>query len=199
MPAVTAQPESQTSGANVYRPRRPTGTLLHKIVREHLETYLTSVGQDEDLATNVPFHVQAAFREYIKCGILAHGFARVYHRGLGPPRPRTPGSLLRLGRLDREHLVYSLRKPTVDGRTGGGDVAGARGGAPVRRRRCRFGPKGVNLVVSGEKRGRSGGNGRQVLVESDDCTGIGRAENYRILLAFISYRAYSCLDLFINL
>jgi len=58
--------------------RRPTGTLLHKTVREHLKTYLTSVGQDEDLAANVPFHIQAVFGEYIKCGMLAHGFARVY-------------------------------------------------------------------------------------------------------------------------
>ena len=78
MLAAASQPESQTPGANVYRSRRPTGTLLHTTVREHLETYLASVGQDEDLEANVPFHVQAAFREYLKCGILAHGFARVY-------------------------------------------------------------------------------------------------------------------------
>jgi len=35
------------------------------------------------LAPNVPFHVQAAFREYLKCGIPAHGFARVYCAGCG--------------------------------------------------------------------------------------------------------------------
>ena len=47
-------------------------------VRPESETYLADAGQDDGLAANVPFHVQAAFRRYLKCGILAHGFARVY-------------------------------------------------------------------------------------------------------------------------
>ena len=79
--ATLAPPAS--TGPAVYRPRRPAATLLHRTVREHLETYLASAGHDDDLAANVPFHVQAAFREYLKCGILAHGFARVYCAGCG--------------------------------------------------------------------------------------------------------------------
>jgi hypothetical protein len=74
---------SASTGPAVYRPRRPAATLLHRTVREHLETYLATAGHDEDLASNVPFHVQNAFREYLRCGILAHGFARAYCSGCG--------------------------------------------------------------------------------------------------------------------
>ena len=83
MPGVVVQANHQTSGSHVYRPRRPAATLLHKTVREHLESYLADAGQDDDFATNVPFHVQDAFHQYLKCGILAHGFARVYCSGCG--------------------------------------------------------------------------------------------------------------------
>ena len=83
MSGTAVQPRPQASGPNVYRPRRPAATLLHKTVREHLETYLADAGQDDGLAANIPFHVQAAFRRYLKCGILAHGFARVYCAGCG--------------------------------------------------------------------------------------------------------------------
>ena len=78
MPGVPCQRSRQTAGPTVYRPRRPAGTLLHRIVREHLETYLAAGGKDEDLAARVPFHVQTAFYEYLRCGILCHGFARAY-------------------------------------------------------------------------------------------------------------------------
>ena len=72
-----------STGPSVYRPRRPAATLLHQTVREHLQTYLAGTGRDEDLAPNVPFHVQNAFREYLRCGILAHGFARAYCAACG--------------------------------------------------------------------------------------------------------------------
>lgn len=55
--AVQTQP--QTTGPSVYRPRRPAGTLLHKTVRENLETYLAA-RQDGDITADVPCHVQAA-------------------------------------------------------------------------------------------------------------------------------------------
>jgi hypothetical protein len=62
----------------VYRPRRPAATLLHRVVREHLETYLTTAAGNAEHGRGVPPHIEAAFREYLKCGLLAHGFARVY-------------------------------------------------------------------------------------------------------------------------
>jgi DNA-directed RNA polymerase subunit RPC12/RpoP len=62
--------------AQPYRRRRPETTTLHRIVREHLETYLTLAHEADPMADRVPDHVEAEFRNYLKCGILAHGFAR---------------------------------------------------------------------------------------------------------------------------
>lgn len=60
---------SASTGPAAYRPRRPAATLLHRTVREHLEIYLATTSHDEDLASSVPFHVQKAFREYLRCGM----------------------------------------------------------------------------------------------------------------------------------
>lgn len=49
----------------------------------HLETYLATACHDEDLASSVPFHVQKAFRKYLRSGILARGFARAYCAACG--------------------------------------------------------------------------------------------------------------------
>jgi len=67
----------------VYRPRRPAATVLHRTVREHLETYLAQAGRGDEFGADVPRHVQIAFHEYLRCGILAHGFARAYCHGCG--------------------------------------------------------------------------------------------------------------------
>ncbi len=83
MVVAAVQTQPRATKANVYRPRCPAASLLHKTVRENFETYLAAAGQDGDLAPHVPFHVQAAFTAYLKCGILAHGFARVYCAGCG--------------------------------------------------------------------------------------------------------------------
>ena len=65
--------------AQPYR-RRPETTILHRIVREHLETYLALVNDESDpvgpMGDGIPDHVEKEFRSYLKCGILAHGFAR---------------------------------------------------------------------------------------------------------------------------
>ncbi len=71
------------ANAALYRPRRPAGTLLHKVMRENLETYLAGGDQTDEFDARVPFHVEAAYRRYLKCGILAHGFARAYCSGCG--------------------------------------------------------------------------------------------------------------------
>jgi hypothetical protein len=75
---ATSPVQTQSSGAAIYKRRRPERTVLHKIVRDNLETYLATTGRDDDFTGDVPFHAEAAFRNYLKCGILAHGFARVY-------------------------------------------------------------------------------------------------------------------------
>jgi len=74
---------SRSSGAQVYRTRRPAKTLLHQITRENLETYLADLNPEEGFSRQIPLHVEAAFRQYLKCGLLCHGFARAYCAGCG--------------------------------------------------------------------------------------------------------------------
>ena len=57
-----------------YRPRDAERTVLHAVIREHLETFLreaTARGEGSGL----PRFVEQEFREFLTCGILAHGSA----------------------------------------------------------------------------------------------------------------------------
>ncbi len=85
MVCATATTHPPAANASVYRPRRPAGTILHQVMRENLETYLVGGDQTCELGANVPFHVEATYRQYLKCGILAHGIARVYCANCGQP------------------------------------------------------------------------------------------------------------------
>ena len=82
-------PPPRPSGAphaQPYRRRRPETTTLHRIVREHLETYLALANEADPMdpmGDGVPDHVEEEFRSYLKCGILAHGFARARCSGCG--------------------------------------------------------------------------------------------------------------------
>jgi len=79
-PAPTQPPCPQ---ARPYRRRRPENTTLHRIVREHLETYLALANESDPMGDGVPPHVENEFRSYLRCGILAHGFARARCSGCG--------------------------------------------------------------------------------------------------------------------
>jgi hypothetical protein len=60
---------------STYVRRRPEDTVLHRVVREHLETFLAEArlrGGGEGL----PAFVEREFREFPSCGVLARGFAR---------------------------------------------------------------------------------------------------------------------------
>ena len=57
-----------------YAPRRPEQTLLHRVVRENLETLLAEASADGE---GLPGFVEREFRKYVGCGALARGFARV--------------------------------------------------------------------------------------------------------------------------
>ena len=74
----STQPPRPSAGthAQPYRRRRPETTTLHRIVREHLETYLALANESDPMGDGVPDHVEKEFRSYLTCGILAHGFAR---------------------------------------------------------------------------------------------------------------------------
>jgi hypothetical protein len=59
-----------------YTPRDPSGTVLYHVIAEHLETFLASLADDPE-ATGLPAYVQREFYDYLRCGILAHGFLRL--------------------------------------------------------------------------------------------------------------------------
>lgn len=70
--------QSSLGGAHQHRPtyerRRPELTTLHKVVRENYKTFAAHV---EHEGRTLPKHVLKEFDEYVKCGILAHGFIRL--------------------------------------------------------------------------------------------------------------------------
>ena len=70
----------------VYRRRRPTRTPLYPIVQHHLETFLARARAEDEYGSGVPDWVEEDFRAYLRCGILAHGFARVRCDGCATER-----------------------------------------------------------------------------------------------------------------
>ena len=78
MPTAACQLPATAPAPRAYRPRRPAATLLHELVRTNLETWLVTAAERDEYGRGVPLHVEAALRNYLRCGILAHGFARVY-------------------------------------------------------------------------------------------------------------------------
>ena len=71
---------------NVYRPRRPTTTPLYPVVQHHLETFLAQATERDPMGYGVPSWVEKDLRAYLRCGILAHGFARVRCEDCGHER-----------------------------------------------------------------------------------------------------------------
>ena len=65
------------AGAAVYRRREPTATPLYPLVQHHLETFLAEAAEADPAGEGVPGWVEDDFRAYLRCGILAYGFARV--------------------------------------------------------------------------------------------------------------------------
>ena len=62
--------------ADVYVPRSPTSGVLYGVVRTHLADFLAAVDARTD-GSGLPPFVTAEFRKFLRCGVLAHGFARV--------------------------------------------------------------------------------------------------------------------------
>ena len=59
-----------------YAPRDPSHTVLYTVIAEHLETFLASCHGDPD-GSGLPAYVEREFYDYLRCGILAHGFLRL--------------------------------------------------------------------------------------------------------------------------
>src|SRR5579884_3665554 len=58
-----------------YFPRNPPETVLYQVVSGELETFLA---RQRERDREVPKFVEDEFRSFLECGILAHGFMRVY-------------------------------------------------------------------------------------------------------------------------
>src|SRR5664279_655761 len=74
-PGLRGCPEGLGRARSTYVRRRPEDTVLHHVVREHLETFLAEArlrGGGEGL----PRFVERELREFLSCGVLASGFAR---------------------------------------------------------------------------------------------------------------------------
>ncbi len=59
-----------------YVPRTADQGVLHALVRDHLETFLAETAERSD-GGGLPAFVVREFREFLGCGVLARGFARV--------------------------------------------------------------------------------------------------------------------------
>ena len=80
---ATACPIKSQDTFGIYKPRKPTKTILYKVVQENLETYLQTVREENPDYEPVPQYVEKEFRKYLDCGILAKGFARAYCSSCG--------------------------------------------------------------------------------------------------------------------
>ena len=62
--------------AGLYAPRSPAETVLHQVVRTHLERFLAETAAATD-GVGVPRFIEREFRDFLGCGALDRGFARV--------------------------------------------------------------------------------------------------------------------------
>jgi len=57
-----------------YAPRDATGTVLHQVVREHLESFLATTTRADP--SGLPSFLEQEFRAFLDCGVWSRGFAR---------------------------------------------------------------------------------------------------------------------------
>jgi hypothetical protein len=59
-----------------YRPRDAEHSVLYRVVDEHLDAFLEMTRRQAE-GVPLPFFVEQEFRDFLTCGVLAHGFARL--------------------------------------------------------------------------------------------------------------------------
>ena len=67
-------PEGLGRARSTYVRRQPEGTLLHQIVRQHLETFLAEA-RLRGSGDGLPQFVERELRKFLTCGDLTRGFA----------------------------------------------------------------------------------------------------------------------------
>ena len=90
----------------VYEPRSTAGTVLHQVVRRHLERFLAETTAATD-GVGVPRFIEREFRDFLGYGVLGRGFARVRCDACRFKRPASPWH------IDNESLHLS-QEPQVD-------------------------------------------------------------------------------------
>lgn len=78
--AITASIEAKACTLHAatriyYQQHRPENTLLYQTVQQHLKTFEAQCEAEE---SPIPAFAKKELEEFLKCGILAYGFARVY-------------------------------------------------------------------------------------------------------------------------
>ena len=68
-----------------YLPRVPERSVLYEVVRDHLETFLANAAASRSDA-GLPRFIEREFRDFLSCGQLAGGFARLRCTGCGTDR-----------------------------------------------------------------------------------------------------------------
>ena len=59
-----------------YAPRRPTETVLYRVVRESLDTFVAHAR--ETYERPLPRYVENELRAYLRCGVFSYGFVRCH-------------------------------------------------------------------------------------------------------------------------
>ncbi len=73
---ATPLPCRRREDRRAYQPRAPERGVLHTIIRDNLESFLREAAHRADGAS-LPDFVEQEFRDFLTCGVLTHGFARV--------------------------------------------------------------------------------------------------------------------------
>ena len=64
------------SPSAAYQPRNPAQGVLHQVVRDHFEIFRAQAASLRD-GEGLPRFVEQEFRDFLRCGYLAGGFARL--------------------------------------------------------------------------------------------------------------------------
>ena len=68
-----------------YVRRSPEDGVLHRVVREHLQTFLWELDRHDE-QRGAPLFVKREFERFVRCGVPAHGFARFRCTACGTDR-----------------------------------------------------------------------------------------------------------------
>lgn len=97
----------------LYHPRAAEHRVLYRVIDEHLEAFLEAVARHPE-GHRLPKFVEQEFREFLTCGVLVPGFARLRCTALAsPPFERIhscePRSVRNLRRRERSWLHSECR------------------------------------------------------------------------------------------